>query len=327
MVTRILYAEKMFLSCMDEYGAQCGHTHGFLHPADLERHSGMHAHASTTQHAQAHAKTESASGQKRTTYLVIDSRDRDPRRHPSPANYVVQLPATLYNVSCARLLSAELPTSFYVFSAARGNTAMTVVLDGVTKTVTIPDGNYGFTTLTTATEQALLTAFGTPFAVTISPTTLRCTIAVASGTVGVDTRSLGSTAATQWGLAYYLGFDRDILVQGTGTVTSPRVANTSPENYLLLHIDELGTLMEGSADGVGGHTSRNLFAKVPITVGSAQVAFYDKVITSNEQNPLVAKLSSLHIRWTFHDGTPVDFQGLDNSITLDVEYEATRSNQ
>lgn len=290
--------------------------------------AGQSQQASTAQHAQAHAKTESKTGQKRTTYLVIDSRDRDPRRNPSPADFVVQLPATLYNVSCARMMSAEIPTSFYVFSAARNNTSLTVVLNGVSRTVTIPDGNYGFATLAATLETALLTAFGTPFTVTISPIDLQCTVAVASGTtVGVDTRFLDSAAATQWGLAYYLGFNRDLLVTGAGSVTSPRVASTSPENYLLLHIDEIGTLMEGSADGVGGHTSRHLFAKVPINVGSAQVAFYDKIITSNEQNPLVAKLSSLHIRWTFHDGTPVDFQGLDHSLSLEIEHEPTRSNQ
>lgn len=304
---------------MDEYAAHCGHTHGLIDPAAIARHAAMHAPT--------HSGTGANSGaSKQTAYVVIDSRDRDPRRHPSPTEYVVTLPATLYNISCARLLSAEVPTSFYVFSAARGNTSLTVVLNGTSHTITIPDGNYGFSTLTAAVETALTTAFGTPFVVTISPTTLQCTIA-ATGTVGVDTRALSSTAATQWGLAYYLGFNRDVLLDDVDRVTSPRVCNTSPESYLLLHIEELGTLMEASADGAGGHTSRRLFAKVPLNVNSNSYMFFDKILTSNAQTPPVAKLSSLHIRWTFHDGTPVDFQGVEHSMLIDVEHDVGRSNQ
>lgn len=301
---------------MDEYGAHCGHSHG------------MYSHADLAQHAKMHAPTESsASGAKVTKYIVIDSRDRDPRRHPSATEYVVSLPDALHNVSCARMMSAELPTSFYVFSAARANTSVVVVLDGAPHTVTIPDGNYGFTTMASTLQAALTSALGVPVTVTISPATLKCTLAVATGTVGVDTRSLASNAATQWGLAYYLGFERDRLLEGAGSVSSPRVCSVNPENYILLDIEELGTIAETAAEGQGGHASRNLFAKVPMNVGTAQVAFYDKVITANEQRPFVAKLTSLHLRWRFHDGTPVDFNGIEHSLTLEIECEPGRSNQ
>lgn len=261
-------------------------------------------------------------------YITIDSRDRDFAKYPSATSYAIDLPETFYHVTTARLMTAEIPTSFYVFSAARGNTTITVTRNGTPYTVTVPDGNYGFTAMAAAVGAALTAAFGVVVTVTIDFTTMKTTITSATGAdvIGVDARSLTSAAKTQWGLAYYLGFDRDVLRVGTGSVTSPRVASMNPELYVLLDVEELGTIRECGVEGGGGTMGRTTFAKIPLTVESNEYNMFDKQLTCNTYFPPLSKLYKLHIAFRFHDGTPIDFHGVEHSMTLEVECALGRSN-
>ena len=311
---------------MNEYGASCGHTHNlYFTPAQMASHAALHSGIPPGTPSADPAKA--ATNTKRLVYLLVDSRDAI---HPAADEVEVQLPETLYSVTCARVLSAELTTSMYVFSAARGNTSMDVVLNGLTKTITIPDGNYSFSTMTAAVKSALNAAFlGASWTVAVDAITGKTSLSTsnAADVLAVDTRSLASSAGSQWGLAYFLGFDRDILAQATGTLKSPRLANVAPDNYLILECPELGRVMEATADGVGGSASRYTFAKIPINATSFTSIFYDKAISANTLDPPVAKLTSLRFRWRYHSGEPVDFNSVDWSITVEIECDRKRANQ
>ncbi len=309
---------------MNEFGASCGHTHNlYFTPAQVASHAAMHAGVPPG----TPSTSKDVANTKRLVYVLIDSRDA---KHPGGDEIEVDLPETLYSVTCARVLSAELSTSMYVFSAARGNTSMDVVLNGVTQTITIPDGNYSFSTITAAVKSALDAAFlGASWTVSVDSITGKTSLSTsnAADVLAVDTRSLASSAGSQWGLAYFLGFDRDILAQATGTLTSPRLANVAPDNYLILECPELGRVMEATADGVGGSASRYTFAKIPINATSFASIFYDKVIVANTLDPPVAKLTSLRFRWRYHSGEAVQWNGVDWSITLELECDRKRANQ
>lgn len=252
--------------------------------------------------------------------IVIDSRDRPPGQ--SPTSYTVTLPETLYDISGARLLSAEIPASFYVFSANRANVEFTLVRNNTPHTVTIPDGNYALADMLAALSSALTAACGVSITVTAPKTTLRCAItsAVPTDVLAVDTRSLASASATQWGLAYYLGFARDVLLTtGTSTVRGPNVCMMSPELALYVDIEELGTMLESRPEGQGGTVSRRTFAKIPMNADSFQYVAFDKQLTGHTYRPPIATLSKLRIAWRFHTGEPVDFHGVDHSLTLSID--------
>ena len=261
-------------------------------------------------------------------YVVVDSRDRDMALFPDPGKYSFRLPQTFHHVVGARLMTAEVPTSFYVFSAARSNTSMVVALNGVQRVVTIPDGNYGFGTMALALQDALDAAFvDTAFTVAISATTLRLAVSTGSATdvlSVVTTGPLASAAPSQWGLAWYLGFDRNATATATGTLVSPRVVCCNPELYMLLDIAELNDVQEAGVYGAGG-TSGPTFAKIPLNVPSFEYAFFDKQITANVMQPPLARLSDLHIAFRFHDGTPVHFQGVDHAFTIELDCSTERS--
>lgn len=261
---------------------------------------------------------------KRATVL-IDSRDRDYAKYPSSSQYVVFLPETFHNVSSAVLISAELPSTFYVFSAALGTTSLKVVVNSVTQTVTIPDGNYTFATMATALETALAAAFpASTFDVSFNAATSKCTVALVGSpglTVAVDCTA--ATKPTGWGLGYYLGFPRGVVTSGTDSVTGTQVANMNPEMYFVVDIEELNNVSQAATYGDGG-SNHKVFAKVPICHSSFQYAFYDKTLTCNEIRPPRARLDRLSVSIRFHDGTLVDFHGAEHSLTVELACTLTR---
>ena len=253
--------------------------------------------------------------------VCVDSRDRDFERYPSPTSYRVRLPAALHNVSAARLASAEVPATFYVFSAARRNVTLRVLMED-SRDVTIPDGNYNTTTLCAALRTAMDATFpGTTFTASVDSTTLRLTLTPSPlAPLAVDTRAadgvVDPSKPTDWGLAYYLGFDRDAVTgDGSGIVTGTRVVLPNPITYLMLSIDELDRVDEAQLYGSGG-TGR-AFAKIPLNVDSNQYVFFDKAhLTHNIIAPPIRRLEYLTVSLRLHDGTPLDFNGGEHSLTL-----------
>lgn len=287
----------------------------------------------------------------RTHTVLVDSRDRNYETYPSPSSYRVFLPCTLKNVVSARLVEAEVPASFYVFTEARNTTKLDVVLSSAAdvfiaqQIVTIPDGNYTSSQMQEVLKKCLATAFGDvyEFTVTISPTTskmnLKCT-AVADPTEEIkiqllfdDTSELFypspssmQTSNSGWGLGYYLGFQRGSAPLGDATegLTSPRPVFLNPVSNLELHIAEFvsDSVLAGGTDGTE-QSRYNVFAKVPMPVNSGEVAFLDagkSVPKVEEFHPPIARLDRITVSWRFHDAdnTLVDFQDIDHSFALEL---------
>ena len=245
--------------------------------------------------------------------VVIDSRDRDPTIYPSPSSYRVELPQTFRNVSSARLVAAEIPGTFYVFSAGRGNTTLTVSVNGVTKTIQIPDGNYTPTAMSETLSSALNAAFSPEtFDVSIDETRMQYTITSdPTVTMVVDCRDGAPGVLArhfEFGLGYFLGFTNKVEYTGTGSVSANGSFSLHPETYMLLKIRGLDGVSACSPEG-SHEQGRNVFAKIPFRVSSSSINFFDKLLTSNAMNPVIEKIQWLDIELVFHDGTPVTFAG------------------
>ena len=240
--------------------------------------------------------------------LLINSRNRS---SGTAGSYVIDLPTQYHNVAGAHLVSAEIPASFYVFSAALNNTDMLVTVDEQTEVITIPDGNYGFTTMCTAVAAALTSAFGGTFTCSVDRTTGKFSIQCP----GATSMTLDTTLqASEWGLAYFLGFAKRTLTTGTNALTGTSVASLNPHTYILLSIEELN-----GTDHVGVEGGKSAFGKIPVTVNSYNFLFYDKVLSKQSFTPPRQNLNKLHLAFTYHDGTPVDFQGMEHSLTLEFQ--------
>ena len=257
--------------------------------------------------------------------VLVDSRDRDFSRFPTPNRYSVRLPRKYHNVTSAKLMSAEIPSTFYLYSASRGNTSLLVTYQTQTRTVTISDGNYDTNSLCTALTAALNTAFSpATFSVTVDSSTYKMTIAVVSdptATLSLDTTSQ-SPNETDWGLAYSCGFPKNQTIAGTGGVVSTNAVVPNPVTYILLSIRQLDRTDEPNIYGPGG--GGLVFAKIPMNVDSGGFAFFDKHhFCCNELNP-PKTIEDLTIELRMHDGTVLDFNGCEHSLTIELVCTDTR---
>lgn len=254
-------------------------------------------------------------------HLLVDSRDRDFVAFPRPDTYRLRLPRRYRGVVGARVLSADIPSSFFVFSAARGNTTLKVRLGGVAKTLVLPDGNYDTESMCAELRTALLAAYpANTFAIEVDPRTMQLVVSCyQGGTFAVDTTGVGSDAPpTDWGLAYYLGFPKGALTSGA-TVRSPGMVNVNPVTYILLDIAELGAIDEAGMYGAGG-SGPGAFCKIPINAISFEYIYKDLDTATDlvDSRPPVPKLETLTVRFRYHDGKPVDFRGVEHSFLLEL---------
>ena len=75
-------------------------------------------------------------------YLNIDTRFRENYYGTSSTNFLLSLPIQFNDVLSLQLNAIEIPTNFYVISKITGNNFFTVIVNGESTIVTIPDGNY-----------------------------------------------------------------------------------------------------------------------------------------------------------------------------------------
>jgi hypothetical protein len=316
--------------------------------------------------------------------LVVDSRDRifsstqNPGGTPKivtnsfgdllPLNndYYVQLPNAYKNVYGVRLLTAEIPTSFYVFNSntplksslsldpsksnyykncigGNPNGIMWVTYDdginpATTAQVTLPNGNYSLTTPasplspTTTLQSALVTALtplGGNWTVTVDPTTQKLTITVDAGDFTVYTsydpvNNYVLPTNTFWGLGYILGFQKSPfnLTSSGGTLTGSYPVQVNPYNYILMELEFINKMDEGSLENNRSGSIDSVFAKIPLDANSFGYVFYS-VNASYEarsvMTPPLNKLQVLHVKFRHHDGTLVNFNNVEHSFTLELE--------
>lgn len=242
-------------------------------------------------------------------FVTVDSVDRDANVYPSQGSYRVWLPRTYKRVVAARLLSIILPNSFYAFTASSGNTTIEVSVDGGPLVpATIPDGNYTADSMASALQDALGAAFpGLTFAVSVDQdTSLIASITTVQGAVlAVDPSSR---------LAYLLGF----RASASGTVVSgTALVNVMPVTYVMMDVEELSGMDEGA---VGGDAvGKGCFAKIPVA-GAFEYVIRDPNVAPllSDQPVPVATLQTLTVTFRQHDGTVLDFRGMDHSFVLEV---------
>lgn len=254
--------------------------------------------------------------------VLVDSRDRDFELYPEPNRYRIRLPRRYTNVVAARVLSADVPLSFFVFKAEYGNTTLRVGLGaGAPLDVTLRDGNYDDQTVLEELGAALAAAFpGKSFKLEIDARTYQLVIACVEGdTVAVDTTAYPADqpAWTDWSLAYYLGFPKGALTSGA-PLRSPGMINLNPVTYILLDIEELGVVDEGGM--YGGATGKGCFCKIPVQGISYEYIFrdVDRATELVSARSLVPRLETLTISFRTHGGRAIDFRGIEHSLLLEI---------
>lgn len=254
--------------------------------------------------------------------VAVDSRDRDLSRFPRPDRYEVALSEPLHHVVRARLVSAEIPSTFYVFTQELQNTTLRMRVGTNETTLTIPDGNYGIDDMVRALEYVIQEAFAPlRFQVIADPITHGLGIRSTSDppiSFSIETDDYVAEKV-HWGLGYYLGFPRQTVVHSqNGRLEGERPVVLNPETYMMLDVPEFGSVQEMGIQGKSRLSGSKPFAKVPVQVQTFQYSFFDTPMGTSEMHPPLQRLDKINVRWRFHDGTPVNFQDVDHSFTIEV---------
>ena len=256
--------------------------------------------------------------------LLIDSCDRNPTQ--SPSKYSVTLPKVYENVYSVTLRSAEIPVTWYSFSAALGNTKFTVVYSSSAPTViTIPDGNYDSTSFTAALLAALndnTSGFGAGAftSITYDATTLKFTFTATGAFTFTFPDSLPRSSG--WGLGFYMGFLNKPHTSIGNILISDTVIQLNTPNYILMELDLINKEDETSVDNRLSGNVDGCFAKIPITSNGGETIFFREVgipLNRSVLSPPLSQLKTLNIKFRDHFGNLINFNNADHSLTLEFE--------
>jgi hypothetical protein len=114
-----------------------------------------------------------------TTYLEVNSLDRNISKHPNPSQYRIDLQDTIRNVQKLTLIGGTIPINNY--NVYQYNNCFDVSFGGSVTTVTLEQGNYTLSEMATMIENVLQSDVNVNFTVTSNANTNTFTFANSAG--------------------------------------------------------------------------------------------------------------------------------------------------
>jgi hypothetical protein len=276
--------------------------------------------------------------------LNIDSRFRDNYYSTSSTNYNVMLPTNFNDVLQIQLLSIEVPQTYYNISKQYGNNFFTVVINGTSEVINIPDGNYDPTTITTIINKQLTNLGGDFACVVFTCNLINFITIIPTGTgqilVGFNgTQSSGATLelnfqADRFGvddrftplplkLGWMLGFRNGIYINNINYVSEGVVDYTGPR-YFYLVVDDYNTSVVNNFYGAFNSSllNKNILARISTQIN---VSGYNVLEQNNMRNITPPReymgpvnLNNLTIQLLDEFGRVVNLNNMDFSFSIQL---------
>ena len=277
---------------------------------------------------------------KKTKYLNIDTRFTDEYNYNDVSfnetkNYMITLPERINSVISIKVLSAEIPMSFYNISKSLGNNSfkITNTSSSISKTVVLADGIYTSTTLSTEInyEIGLLGLSGISYNTTNKKSVFSDTSSN-SFIIYFNTDSSGNYDKFKFRskLGWLLGFRNESysLISVSGVITSESFINLNPIRYLFLVVDEFNNCQNSFLAPMYGYImNKKIISRISV---DNQMFPFGTVLCATDNKNLVSDrrcyngiidLQRLGIQLVNEWGTPVNLNGLDFSFLLEIQYE------
>jgi hypothetical protein len=197
--------------------------------------------------------------------IHLDSVARDAGTNDEPV-FVINPPFD--NVLGIKLVSAQIPFTYYVFDDTNGSFQILPGADPAqARTVTLPPGNYTVTSISAPLTAALGAATGDTYSFIYSGATGRFTLRSTTGQVfalafGSDAGDDGVTNPRLW-----LGFAGGINPSdASGNLVAPYTANITGPNYLYVTTSFGGRISRNIRVNGGSTPEAPAIAKIPVTV-------------------------------------------------------------
>ena len=272
-----------------------------------------------------------------THYLVVNSNLRDTTLYPSGNSYTMHLTNPIHDVTRVELIQASVPN--VIQNLPDGTNAIS--LDG--STFSLPNGFYSANGLAAEVQNAIEPVtnvsvtylsnegkylFSRPTADPNGNFTLTLSSALAT-LMGFTSTSAGTSAsvANQSPPTTFNLYANNDRYQTTTFLKSNQLVNLTADNYIYLDVAELNTSRMQQAQKIETNSfstsaSQNNFGPIVLDVSSGAIKHFSETsdyIYAVDYYPPISQLSRVTVRWRKTNGTPINFQGLnENSFMLKV---------
>jgi len=220
--------------------------------------------------------------------LNIDTRFRENYYSTSSTNFNLNLPMNINDVLQMQLASIEVPTTYYVISKQYGNNYFTIVVNGSSTVVNLPNGNYDQLAIMTQINNQL-SILGSPFD-RVSFTINLDGVFTGTGQTLVGSNGTGSVSEIQLNfqadkfgeddkntplplkLGWILGF-RNGIYQGNLNYVSESVVDTTGPKYIYLVIDDYNNSVNNSFYSAFNSSilNKNILARISLQANNFNI--------------------------------------------------------
>jgi hypothetical protein len=187
-------------------------------------------------------------------------------------NFFVGGKNPLTRIKGMKILSAEIPFSYYVFTLVNNSFEVSASASGPWTQVSIPPGNYTISTILTILKSIIEADLAGTVTVTYNSATLKLEFA-STASLFLKFPEDGLVSPRLW-----IGFNAGVFgFTGAGSFSAPNAALLSGPNYLYINSLKIGQLthnyLPSGFSPVNGNTGPQI-AKVPVTVDSGEIIYY-----------------------------------------------------
>jgi hypothetical protein len=298
--------------------------------------------------------------------VTVHSEDRDITKWPNANTFEIMLPEPLLNVQSLRLIQATIPNKFFTFSNDYQNTKLLFSINGSSYIITIQEGYYTPSQMALELTNKMNRAIGADasFNVFYDIVGLRYWFGHTDMSFNLDfctqvpytinncEQPIVWNNSINWGLPYYLGFNKvcyssitagdqyfDYICPSNTTVVAsdiqyfieaPLAFNISGETCLYMEVDkynnydELYPYNQSSRQMFDNNAYsgkvNSAFAKIPIQGHDSNSLDSRNFFLLNmvHYDPPIERIVRLKFKFRFHDGRLVNFQNYPLDFTLEV---------
>jgi hypothetical protein len=274
--------------------------------------------------------------------LNIDTRFRENYYTSPSTNFNINLPINFNNVIQMQLSAIEIPKSYYTISKQYGNNYFTIVVNGLSEVISIPNGNYNQNTIINAINNQL-SLLPAPFNEVLFEVNLTNNTGSVQTLVGF-TNTTGNTSlelnfqADKFGtddkgtplplkFGWLLGFRNGIYVNNLNYV-SEGVINVTGSSYFFLVIDDHNNSVNNNFYGAFNSSvlNQNILARISSQI-SASYSILEQnnlsVVTTPREYFGPVDIQIINIQLLDEYGRVVDLNNMDFSfcLTLTTVYD------
>jgi hypothetical protein len=289
-------------------------------------------------------------------YVNVDTRFRDEYNYSQLANYNITIPERIGDVKTIKVVSAEIPITFYNISLALGNSFFSVTdttSTAFTKIITIPDGQYTTITLSKEINKQITAQYYTVG----TPNTPNLQYDLSGCVGGTDASGISSSFITKnskkatinfainadgtndkfnfksklgWLLGFRQPFYNLAASAPTNSILSEGVIDINGPRYLYLAIDEYNKGNQSSFIPPlhSSLVNKNIIARIPLFKVGGYV--FGQIMTLNHYTGLLSDVRSytgkidllkLNVQLLNENGVVMNLNGMDFSFCLEVVHE------